>query len=66
MTKKSTKTKEPVINIYPDLPTKSAKIRAMTADGHSRSVIAKALGIIYQHVRNVQMMPLKKDLNKGA
>lgn len=68
MTKKNTtkKTTEPVINSYPELPTKSARIRAMTADGHERTVIAKAIGIIYQHVRNVQLTPLKRDLEKKA
>ncbi len=33
--------------------TKSGKIRNLAAAGHSRSDIAKALGIRYQHVRNV-------------
>lgn len=33
--------------------TKSSKIRKLAAAGHSRSDIAKALGIRYQHVRNV-------------
>ena len=33
--------------------TKSGKIRKLAAAGHSRSDIAKALGIRYQHVRNV-------------
>jgi AbrB family looped-hinge helix DNA binding protein len=35
------------------LPTKSAKIRALAARGVSRADIARALGIRYQHVRNV-------------
>jgi len=59
-TAKTTETK--VIDMHEDLPTKSAKIRAMTADGLTRSEIAKALDIRYQHVRNVQLTPLKKDL----
>jgi hypothetical protein len=42
------------------LPTKSAQIRALTAQGYKRSRIAKLLGIRYQHVRNVQLQPLKK------
>lgn len=33
--------------------TKSSKIRKLAAAGHSRADIAKALGIRYQHVRNV-------------
>ena len=40
---------------YDQLPTKAAKIRAMLADGMSRSEVAKALGISYQHVRNVEV-----------
>lgn len=67
MTKSNKATKEtkaPVINTYPDLPTKSAKIRAMDNDGLTRSEIAKALDIRYQHVRNVLITPLKKDMVK--
>ncbi len=33
--------------------TKSAKIRALAEAGYERAEIAKALGIRYQHVRNV-------------
>lgn len=44
---------------YDALPTKSAKIRAMAADGMSRGDIARTLGIRYQHVRNVLVTPLK-------
>lgn len=36
-----------------NLPTKSAKIRALHAAGYSRSRIAEFLRIRYQHVRNV-------------
>lgn len=36
-----------------DLPTKSAKIRALAAKGYARARIAEALRIRYQHVRNV-------------
>lgn len=36
-----------------DLPTKSAKIRALDALGVSRADIARFLDIRYQHVRNV-------------
>ena len=35
------------------LPTTSAKIRALAARGVERAEIARALGIRYQHVRNV-------------
>lgn len=42
------------------LTTTSAKIRYLTALGWNRSRIAKKLDILYQHVRNVQITPLKK------
>lgn len=45
---------------YAGLSTKSAKIRSMFADGYTRSQIAKALDIRYQHVRNVLVEPLKR------
>lgn len=41
------------------LPTKSAKIRFLTDLKWSRSQIATKLGIRYQHVRNVQITPIK-------
>ncbi len=41
------------------LPSKSAKIRYLTALEWSRSQIASYLGILYQHVRNVQITPVK-------
>lgn len=44
---------------YDQLPTKSAKIRAMYDDGIKKTIIASYLGIRYQHVRNVLMTPLK-------
>lgn len=43
------------------MPTKSAKIRYLSAEGLSRSEIAKVLGIRYQHVRNVLITQLKKQ-----
>jgi hypothetical protein len=45
---------------YVGLPTKSAKIRAMSSDGMTKSQIAKALDIRYQFVRNVLIVPLKR------
>jgi len=36
-----------------DLPTKSAKIRALHVAGYSRTEIADFLNVRYQHVRNV-------------
>jgi hypothetical protein len=44
----------------PNIVTKSDAIRWLTSIGHSRSAVAKALGISYQHVRNVSMRPIKK------
>lgn len=41
------------------LPTKSAKIRFLTGLDWTRSQIATKLGIRYQHVRNVQITPIK-------
>lgn len=40
--------------------SKSAKIRALLASGMKRGDVAKTLGIRYQHVRNVELTPLKK------
>lgn len=39
---------------------KSNAIRALSAEGHGRSEIAKRLGIRYQHVNNVLKQPLKR------
>jgi bifunctional DNA-binding transcriptional regulator/antitoxin component of YhaV-PrlF toxin-antitoxin module len=41
--------------IVAGLRTKSAKIRRLTREGYSRQEIANYLGILYQHVRNVQV-----------
>jgi hypothetical protein len=43
------------------LPTTSARIRFLTSLDYSRSEIAKTLNIRYQHVRNVQITPIKKQ-----
>lgn len=40
--------------------SKSDKIRSLASLGYSRSRIAKALDIRYQHVRNVLISPPKK------
>ena len=42
------------------LETTSAKIRYLTSQGWKRGDIAKKLDIRYQHVRNVQLQPLKR------
>lgn len=47
------------------LKDKSTKIRFLIAQGYSRSSIAKLLGIRYQHVRNVEVTLLKKDMKKA-
>ncbi len=41
--------------------TKSSLIRYLTSKGYTRSDIANALGIRYQHVRNVQTTPLMSE-----
>lgn len=40
--------------------TKSEKIRRLIASGMKRGDVAKALGIRYQFVRNVELTPLKR------
>ncbi len=47
------------------LPTKSAKIRYLTALDWTRRQIADKLGILYQHVRNVQITPVGVFKDKG-
>jgi len=39
---------------------KSNKIRGLLATGMKRTEVAKLLGIRYQHVRNVELTPIKK------
>lgn len=55
---------KPEVRVIPkainSLPTKSAKIRALSAEGWEKGQIAKAMGIIYQHVYNVLAQPLPK------
>jgi hypothetical protein len=45
--------RRPAGEIVHGLRTKSEKIRALADAGYERAEIAKYLGIIYQHVRNV-------------
>ncbi len=52
--------KEAMDLVIKDLTTTSAKIRALHAANYKRTDIAKHLGIIYQHVRNVLVTPTKK------
>lgn len=42
--------------------TKSAAIRRLNEQNHSRGDIAKMLNIRYQHVRNVLITPIKKEM----
>lgn len=51
-----------VMNIVNGGGTKSDKIRALLALGQKRGEVAKALNIKYQHVRNVELMPLKRKV----
>ena len=46
---------------YGKLPTKSARIRYLTALEWTRREIADKVGVIYQHVRNVQITPIKAE-----
>ncbi len=41
--------------------SKSAAIRALDNQGYSVSEIAKKVGVIYQHARNVVLRPLKRN-----
>lgn len=58
--KTEAKSNDNVLSKYEGLPTVSAKIRAMHADGIKRSQIAKLLDKRYQHVRNVLVAPAPK------
>ena len=44
---------------YKDSPTVSAVIRSLLDDGWDRKTIANTCNIRYQHVRNVELSPLK-------
>jgi hypothetical protein len=48
------------------LPTKSARIRELNAQGMSRADIARHLGIIYQHVRNVLEADKARAASRGV
>ena len=43
------------------LPTTSARIRYLTSLEWTRSQIKDKLGILYQHVRNVQITPITNE-----
>lgn len=62
-TAEATTTKKEAKVIPPEveaLTTKSAKIRKLNELGWTRGEIARGLGILYQHVRNVLTQPLKR------
>lgn len=53
-------------SVTKDLPTKSAKIRALSASGYKRQEIADFLGIRYQHVRNVLLQPMAQRMGSAG
>lgn len=58
-----TATDEAVKSILESSMNKSNKIRALLGLGLKRQPVADLLGIRYQHVRNVELTPLKKSVN---
>jgi hypothetical protein len=46
--------------------TKSAVIRHLSFDGLTRSEITKVTGLRYQHVRNVLIAPVGKEIMDAA
>jgi DNA-directed RNA polymerase specialized sigma24 family protein len=58
-TEEAMRTPEDLISLYGN---KSKAIRALAAQGKTRSEIAKLLGIRYQHVNNVLHQPLKRQI----
>ena len=59
-TKEVTKLSEAAQVIIDTTATKSVKIRGLLALGLKRGEVAKILGIRYQHVRHVEITPIKK------
>jgi hypothetical protein len=55
-----------VATIPATLTTKSGQIRWLASQGMKRGEIAKLLGLRYQHVRNVLIQPLKKEVATAA
>lgn len=51
---------EDMIKVMEEYKTKSAAIRYFASKDYSRSDIAKAMGIRYQHVRNVLVADAEK------
>lgn len=65
MTAHDTSARRPMGTVVKGLPTKSAKIRALAAEGYARADIARYLRIRYQHVRNVLVAPPPKAAAKA-
>lgn len=61
MSKKAKKIDD-VDAVLETLTGKSAKVRYLNSIGWERKAIAEKLGIRYQHVRNVLVTLLKKDM----
>lgn len=61
---KATKQKEVQTIDVSKYESKSAAIRDLNAKGYTRSQIAKMLNIRYQHVRNVLITPLMRDIKE--
>ena len=49
------------IELPAELTTTSSKIRYLLSQNMTRAQVAKYLNIRYQHVRNVQITPIKKQ-----
>lgn len=69
MTTKTKKNEETLTDIAArymgEYGTKSATIRKLASEGHKRADIARALGIRYQHVRNVLVQEELKAQNEN-
>lgn len=50
----------PIDDLVNSSNSKSVKIRELLTKGFSRSQVAQMLNIRYQHVRNVEITPIKK------
>lgn len=55
-----------LVELYEQYKTKSAVIRFLHSQGYKVGEIAKFMGIIYQHARNVIKQPQKKSAQVAA
>lgn len=60
LTQEQTTQMDEIVQGLGENPGKSAKIRALHAAGHEKADIARYLGVIYQHVRNVLVTKTKR------